>query len=130
MLRTLCVLSNLRVQFWDAQDLLNPKAGDLALRENAEDGVHVPGMREVLVTRLEDCLELLKVGERNRSPPPPPPPCFLEMQWGDWCKACEAFLLACLRCFRILTRQSCMFAPSSLGLNVMASCNRCLYGSR
>lgn len=49
-----------------AQDLLNPKAGDLQLRENAEDGVHVPGMKEVLVTRLEDCLELLKVGERNR----------------------------------------------------------------
>lgn len=36
------------------------------MRETAEDGVHVAGLKEVLVTRLEDCLELLKLGERNR----------------------------------------------------------------
>ncbi len=48
------------------QDLLQPKSGDLQLRENAGEGVHIPGLKEVLVTRLEDCLELLKLGERNR----------------------------------------------------------------
>lgn len=51
------------------QDLLQPKSGDLALRESAEEGVYVPGLKEVLVTRLEDCLELLKLGERNRCEP-------------------------------------------------------------
>jgi hypothetical protein len=46
--------------------LLNPKAGDLSLRESAEEGVHIPGLKEELVTQLEDCLEILKIGERNR----------------------------------------------------------------
>jgi hypothetical protein len=39
---------------------------DLQLRESPEEGVYVAGLKEVLVTRLEDCLELLKLGERNR----------------------------------------------------------------
>jgi Kinesin motor domain len=48
------------------QDLLQPKSTDLQLRESPEEGVYVAGLKEVLVTRLEDCLELLKLGERNR----------------------------------------------------------------
>lgn len=48
------------------QDLLQPKSMDLQLRESPEEGVYVAGLKEVLVTRLEDCLELLKLGERNR----------------------------------------------------------------
>jgi Kinesin motor domain len=48
------------------QDLLQPKSMDLQLRESPEEGVYVAGLNEVLVTRLEDCLELLKLGERNR----------------------------------------------------------------
>ena len=48
------------------QDLLQPKSVDLQLRESPGEGVYVAGLKEVLVTRLEDCLELLKLGERNR----------------------------------------------------------------
>jgi len=49
-----------------AQDLLQPRAVELALRESPEGAIEVPGLREVEVCSLEDCLGLLQLGDRNR----------------------------------------------------------------
>ena len=49
------------------QDLLQPiGSSDLALRDTAEGGVEVAGLRELEVRSLEDCLGLLQLGDRNR----------------------------------------------------------------
>lgn len=48
------------------QDLLQPQNNDLQIREG-EDGVFVAGVHEVEVKKVEDCLHLLQVGDRNRS---------------------------------------------------------------
>ena len=48
------------------QDLLQPRAVELALRESPEGALEVPGLREVEVCSLEDCLGLLQLGDRNR----------------------------------------------------------------
>lgn len=50
------------------QDLLQPQNNDLQIREG-EDGVFVAGVHEVEVKKVEDCLHLLQVGDRNRSVP-------------------------------------------------------------
>ena len=39
---------------------------ELALRESPEGAIEVPGLREVEVCSLEDCLGLLQLGDRNR----------------------------------------------------------------
>ena len=44
---------------------------ELALRESPEGAIEVPGLREVEVTSLEDCLGLLQLGDRNRCEPGP-----------------------------------------------------------
>jgi len=49
-----------------AQDLLQPRAVELGLRESPEGAIEVPGLREVEVCSLEDCLGLLQLGDRNR----------------------------------------------------------------
>ena len=48
------------------QDLLQPRAVELTLRESPEGAIEVPGLREVEVCSLEDCLGLLQLGDRNR----------------------------------------------------------------
>ena len=48
------------------QDLLQPRAVELTLREGPEGAIEVPGLREVEVCSLEDCLGLLQLGDRNR----------------------------------------------------------------
>ena len=50
------------------QDLLRPQQTDLALRESAAGVVFVEGACEEPVACASDCLELLQLGERNRSP--------------------------------------------------------------
>lgn len=47
------------------QDLLAPESENLQIREG-EAGVFIAGVRQVEVRRLEDCLELLQAGDRNR----------------------------------------------------------------
>ncbi|KXZ56844.1 hypothetical protein GPECTOR_1g761 [Gonium pectorale] len=47
------------------QDLLNPTADNLPIREDAS-GVFVAGACEVPVSSLEECLHYLELGERNR----------------------------------------------------------------
>ncbi len=50
------------------QDLLNPTADNLPIREEAgpAGGVFVAGAAEVPVTSLEECLHYLELGEQNR----------------------------------------------------------------
>lgn len=48
------------------QDLLHPDSENLQIRE-AETGVFVNGVREVEVRSLEDCLELIQAGDKNRA---------------------------------------------------------------
>ncbi|RMZ57100.1 hypothetical protein APUTEX25_002332 [Auxenochlorella protothecoides] len=48
------------------QDLLAPESENLQIREG-EAGVFIAGVRQVEVRRLEDCLELLQAGDRNRT---------------------------------------------------------------
>jgi len=48
------------------QDLLRPESENLSIREN-EGGVFISGVQEVQVKKMEDCLQLLQLGERNRA---------------------------------------------------------------
>jgi len=48
------------------QDLLRPESENLVIREN-DSGVFISGAQEVQVKRMEDCLQLLQLGERNRA---------------------------------------------------------------
>ena len=47
------------------QDLIKPQNSDLQIREN-ENGVYVAGVSEHEVSSMDDCLNLLHVGDRNR----------------------------------------------------------------
>lgn len=47
------------------QDLIQPQNSDLQIREN-ENGVYVAGVTEREVNSMDDCLNLLHVGDRNR----------------------------------------------------------------
>lgn len=60
-------LSYLQIYCEQLQDLLCPDAGDnLAIREGP-GGVYVPDLKQVEVTSLEECLQLLQLGARNRT---------------------------------------------------------------
>ena len=47
------------------QDLIQPQNSDLQIREN-ENGVYVAGVSEREVSSMDDCLNLLHIGDRNR----------------------------------------------------------------
>ncbi|BDA45755.1 probable Kinesin heavy chain at N-terminal half [Coccomyxa sp. Obi] len=59
------VMSYIQIYMELLQDLLQPQNNDLQIREG-EDGVFVAGVHEVEVKKVEDCLHLLQVGDRNR----------------------------------------------------------------
>ncbi|CAL8470663.1 g10205 [Coccomyxa elongata] len=59
------VMSYIQIYMELLQDLLQPQNNDLQIREG-EDGVFVAGVHEVEVEKVEDCLHLLQVGDRNR----------------------------------------------------------------
>ena len=63
------------------QDLIQPQNGDLQIREN-ENGVYVAGVSEREVSSMDDCLNLLHIGDRNRCRLPVclqgPDPCGLD----------------------------------------------------
>ena len=50
------------------QDLIRPQNSDLQIREN-ENGVYVAGVSEHEVSSMDDCLNFLHVGDRNRHSP-------------------------------------------------------------
>ena len=50
------------------QDLIKPQNSDLQIREN-ENGVYVAGVSEHEVSSMDDCLNFLHVGDRNRHDP-------------------------------------------------------------
>ena len=50
------------------QDLIKPQNSDLQIREN-ENGVYVAGVSEHEVSSMDDCLNFLHVGDRNRHSP-------------------------------------------------------------
>ena len=50
------------------QDLIQPQNSDLQIREN-ENGVYVAGVSEREVSSMDDCLNLLHIGDRNRYGP-------------------------------------------------------------
>jgi kinesin family protein 5 len=59
--------SYLQIYCEQMQDLLSPDSGDnLSIREGAA-GVYVPNLKQIEVTSLEDCLQLLQIGARNRN---------------------------------------------------------------
>ncbi|KAL4547102.1 hypothetical protein Ndes2526B_g07887 [Nannochloris sp. 'desiccata'] len=59
--------SYLQIYCEQLQDLLCPDSGDnLSIREGAA-GVYVPNLKQIEVTSLEDCLQLLQIGARNRN---------------------------------------------------------------
>jgi len=59
--------SYLQIYCEQLQDLLCPDSGDnLPIREGAA-GVYVPNLKQIEVTSLEDCLQLLQIGARNRN---------------------------------------------------------------
>ena len=55
--------------WWCMQDLIQPQNSDLQIREN-ENGVYVAGVSEREVSSMDDCLNLLHIGDRNRYGPP------------------------------------------------------------
>lgn len=61
-------MSYLQIYCEQMQDLLSPETGDnLPIREGEGGAVHVPGLRQVEVKNLDDCLRLLQLGDRNRT---------------------------------------------------------------
>ncbi|GIL67169.1 hypothetical protein Vafri_20615 [Volvox africanus] len=58
-------MSYIQIYMEMIQDLLNPAADNLPIREDA-GGVFVAGACEVQVTSLEECLHYLELGEQNR----------------------------------------------------------------
>ena len=48
-------------------DLLDPSNSDLSVRENSDGAVYVQGLSRVPVTSLNQCLELLREGDQNRT---------------------------------------------------------------
>lgn len=66
------------------QDLIQPQNSDLQIREN-ENGVYMAGVSEREVASMDDCLNLLHVGDRNRFQQP----LFARVA------ACKFALLAC-----------------------------------
>jgi hypothetical protein len=59
--------SYLQIYCEQIQDLLCPDSGDnLSIREGPA-GVYVPNLKQIEVTSLEDCLQLLQIGSRNRN---------------------------------------------------------------
>lgn len=60
-------LSYLQVYCEKIQDLLCPENGEnLAIREDTGGSVHVAGLTAARVASLQDCLQLMQLGNRNR----------------------------------------------------------------
>ncbi|KAF5832695.1 hypothetical protein DUNSADRAFT_11339 [Dunaliella salina] len=59
-------MSYIQVYMEMIQDLLHPESDNLGLREDPVKGVFVPGVKEVHVTSLEECLQYLAAGSQNR----------------------------------------------------------------
>eukprot|EP00357_Protocruzia_adherens_P036313 CAMPEP_0115038492 /NCGR_PEP_ID=MMETSP0216-20121206/43441_1 /TAXON_ID=223996 /ORGANISM="Protocruzia adherens, Strain Boccale" /LENGTH=122 /DNA_ID=CAMNT_0002418903 /DNA_START=207 /DNA_END=571 /DNA_ORIENTATION=- len=49
------------------QDLLEPDNENIRIREDPNQGVFVSGVCWVQVTNEDECVELLKIGDKNRS---------------------------------------------------------------
>jgi kinesin family protein 5 len=49
------------------QDLLRPESENLAIREHEAGGVFVAGVHQQEVTNIVQCLQMLAVGDKNRT---------------------------------------------------------------
>eukprot|EP00762_Andalucia_godoyi_P001494 ANDGO_00284.mRNA.1 Kinesin heavy chain len=59
-------LSYIQIYLEMIQDLLNTESTNLQIREDADTGVFIKGVREVIVTSLEDCVALIREGDEAR----------------------------------------------------------------
>eukprot|EP00897_Mesotaenium_endlicherianum_P005553 jgi/Mesen1/5025/ME000025S04423 len=59
-------MSYIQIYMEMIQDLLRPPSSNMQIREN-EHGVYISGVHEVEVKKVDDCLRLLALGERNRA---------------------------------------------------------------
>mmetsp|Transcript_34853 Transcript_34853/g.110066 ORF Transcript_34853/g.110066 Transcript_34853/m.110066 type:complete len:658 (+) Transcript_34853:1122-3095(+) len=59
-------MSFIQIYMEQINDLLRPESDNIQIREDS-NGVFVSGVQEVEVRRMEDCLRLLQLGERNRT---------------------------------------------------------------
>jgi hypothetical protein len=60
-------MSYVQIYMEEIQDLLRPSGDPLQLREDAsQGGVYLENVQEVQIRSVEECLQLLQLGERNR----------------------------------------------------------------